>query len=103
MRLVNIGCGKNPINGFINYDNNIFLFLHKLPFLKSILEKFSFIPLGFIQLMEIATKKEIKYCNGSKRIPERIESVDLIYCCHMIEHLDHEETDNFFMECKLGC
>ena len=50
--------------------------------------------------MEIATKREIKYCNASKRIPERNESVDLIYCCHMIEHLDYEETNNFFMECK---
>jgi len=68
--------------------------------LKSILEKFSFIPPGFIQLMEIATKREIKYCDASKRIPERNESVDLIYCSHMIEHLDYEETNNFFMECK---
>ena len=50
--------------------------------------------------MEIATKREIKYCNASKRIPERNESVDLIYCCHMIEHLDYEETNYFFMECK---
>ena len=50
--------------------------------------------------MEIAIKREIKYCNASKRIPERNDSVDLIYCCHMVEHLDYEETNIFFMECK---
>ena len=50
--------------------------------------------------MEIATKREIKYCNASKRIPESNESVDLIYACHIVEHLDQEETSIFFNECN---
>ena len=50
--------------------------------------------------MEIATKREIKYCNASKRIPESNKSVDLIYACHVVEHLDQEETNKFFNECK---
>ena len=50
--------------------------------------------------MEIATKREIKYCNASKRIPESNESVDLIYACHIVEHLDQEETSKFFNECN---
>ena len=50
--------------------------------------------------MEIATKREIKYCNASKRIPENNESVDLIYACHIVEHLDQEEISKFFNECN---
>ena len=68
--------------------------------LKNILEKFSFIPSSIIRFMDIAAIKKIKYCNASKRIPESNKSVDLIYSCHMIEHLDQEETSKFFNECN---
>ena len=50
--------------------------------------------------MKVVKEKKIKYCNAYKRIPERDKSVDLIYICHMIEHLDQEETSNILQECK---
>ena len=45
--------------------------------------------------MEAAKKKKIRYCNASKRIPENDDSVDLIYSCHMIEHLDMPTLEHF--------
>ena len=65
-----------------------------------IFEKLSFIPSGFIHFMKVVKEKKIKYCNAYKRIPERDKSVDLIYVCHMVEHLDQEETSKFFNECR---
>jgi Uncharacterized protein conserved in bacteria len=50
--------------------------------------------------MKVVKEQKIKYCNAYKRIPERDKSVDLIYICHMIEHLDQEETSNILQECK---
>ena len=38
------------------------------------------------------------YCDASKRLPFKDASVDLIYSCHMLEHLDKNESNTFFDE-----
>jgi len=98
-RFINIGCGSNPIRGFINYDYNLFILFGKIPVINILIEYFKFIPKHFIDLMKLSKKNTIKYCNASKRIPELNNSVDLIYCCHMLEHLDKYETELFLNEC----
>lgn len=99
-RLINIGCGVNPIKGFVNYDHNVFIFLSKIPILIRLNKWFDFIPFGFIKFMGLVKKFNILYCDASKKIPEKNNSVDLIYSCHMIEHLDNKELKIFFKECE---
>ena len=95
---VHLGCGKNALDGFLNFDNNLFLLFKYIPFIENFLSHFNFIPKLFCEFIKISRKKNIKYCDASKKIPFQDYTVDLIYSCHMIEHLDHKETQVFFNE-----
>lgn len=41
----------------------------------------------------------IDLCNKFLNIPEKDESVSLIYCAHTLEHLDNKSCDRFLVEC----
>ena len=95
---VHLGCGKNALNGFLNFDNNLFLLFKYIPFIENFLSHFNFIPKWFCEFIKISREKNIKYCDASKKIPLKDSTVDLIYSCHMLEHLDQNETKVFFNE-----
>tara|TARA_B100000575_G_scaffold287070_1_gene284781 strand:+ start:200 stop:862 length:663 start_codon:yes stop_codon:yes gene_type:complete len=95
---VHLGCGKNALDGFLNFDNNLFLLFKFIPFIESLLSFFKFIPKWFCEFITISREKNIKYCDASKKIPFKDSTVDLIYSCHMLEHLDQNETKIFFSE-----
>lgn len=95
---LHIGCGKNALDGFINLDNNLFIFLKNIPYIENILSYLKFIPDWFPEFIKIVKEKKIKYCNAGKKIPFNNSSVDFIYSCHMLEHLDKEEAKVFFEE-----
>ena len=44
---VHLGCGKNALDGFLNFDNNLFLFFKFIPFIENFLSFFKFIPKCF--------------------------------------------------------
>ena len=100
MKLIQIGCGHNPLSGFQNYDSDLFLFFKYIPFSEKILSLFNFIPKAFIDFIILAKKHNIHYCDASKKIPLDDNSVELIYSCHMVEHLDWNESLSFFSESK---
>ena len=85
---VHLGCGKNALDGFLNFDNNLFLLFKYIPFIENFLSHFNFIPKWFCEFIKISREKNIKYCDASKKIPFKDSTVDLIYSCHMLEHLD---------------
>ena len=94
---VHLGCGKNALDGFLNFDNNLFLFFKFIPFIENFLSFFKFIPKWFCEFITISREKNIKYCDASKKIPFKDSTVDLIYTCHMLEHLDQNETKIAFL------
>jgi len=95
---IHLGCGKNALDGFFNFDNNVFLFFKFIPFIENFLGLFNFVPKWFCEFISISRQKNIKYCDVSKKIPFNDSTVDLIYSCHMLEHLDQNETKVFFNE-----
>ena len=95
---LHIGCGINALDGFINLDNNVFIFIKNIPFITNILSLLKFIPNWFTEFIKVAKEKNIQYCDVSKTIPFNNSSIDFIYSCHMLEHLDKEEANVFFDE-----
>jgi len=99
-RCINIGCGIHQINGWINYDFNVFIFFAKVSILRKILNRLKFIPDGYKEFMDQVIKENIHFANAGKHIPERDNSVNVIYSSHMLEHLDKEETIQFLKEAR---
>ena len=95
---INIGCGSHPINGWKNYDYNKFIFLAKIKPIYIFFKNLRFIPFGYKRFMETVINNNISYCNAGKHIPEKDNSVSILYSSHMLEHLDDKETDIFLKE-----
>ena len=58
LRYINIGCGSHPIQDWINYDYNKFIFFARIKILRYILNKLSFIPEGYKQFMYKVIKEK---------------------------------------------
>jgi len=99
-RFINVGCGAHPINGWINYDFNGFIFFAKVSILRKVLNRLKYIPDGYKEFMDQVIQENIHFANAGKHIPESDNSIDVIYSSHMLEHLDREETDVFLSESK---
>ena len=99
-RFINVGCGTHPINGWINYDFNVFIFFAKVSILRKVLNRLKYIPDGYKEFMDQVIQENIHFANAGKHIPERDNSVNVIYSSHMLEHLDREETDVFLSESR---
>ena len=99
-RYVNIGCGASPIQGWINYDFDKFIFFAKINMIRLLLKQFYFIPDDYKIFMDQVIKYDICFANAGEYIPEKDCSVDVLYSSHMLEHLDQSETDIFMKESK---
>lgn len=53
--------------------------------------------LNFIQIVRQAG---VKYSNAVKQIPAADNSAEVIYTCHMLEHLDRSEAKLFLIEAR---
>jgi predicted SAM-dependent methyltransferase len=100
LRRLNIGCGATPIPGWINYDNSLSVRLAELPPLVSLLKRLGLLSSMQINLISVVKQEGIKYANAVKRIPEPDHSVEVLYTCHMLEHLDCREVELFLKEAR---
>jgi len=96
---LNIGCGDRPTPGWTNYDNSLTLLLGKIPVLPSILMRLGIVTSRQLGFIAIGREWSIRYVDAAKRIPDDDCSVDRIYCCHMLEHLQRPEALRFLQEC----
>ena len=97
---INIGCGSNPTNGYINFDNSISIFIakfSKIARLGQILRLWGEAQAKFI---DFASTHDIRYANATRRIPVAGASAEVIYTSHMCEHLSRNELQKFLSECR---
>ncbi len=95
---INIGCGQTPTKGWYNYDNSWSVRLARMNIVSQIIEKFKLLSKPQMEFISCVKKENIKWADATKHIPERDESVDVVYSSHMLEHFDKEEVKKFLHE-----
>lgn len=95
---INVGCGKTPINGWVNYDNSFSLRLSKLPFIAQALYKLRLLSSSQYQFVQFSRASSIFHGDAIKGLPHADDSCDVVYSSHMIEHFDRQEAAIFLKE-----
>jgi SAM-dependent methyltransferase len=93
---VNLGSGTNTIEGWINIDKSWNIYLSKFPTVKRILYKLGVIPEGAFQA-DWKGKNVIRH-DVKKGLPFEDESVNFIYCSHLLEHLTRDDAKKVCQE-----
>lgn len=98
---INIGCGQTPTKGWRNFDNSLSLRLAHMPvWFSKLLNKIHLVKDSQYEFIKFAKENNIEYCDATKNIPVKSGSVDVLYSCHMIEHLDQKEAKFFLNEAR---
>jgi predicted SAM-dependent methyltransferase len=100
LKRLNVGCGTTPTPGWVNYDNSISIHLAGSPFLTSLMARLGLLSEQQKRFISIAKRNGIRYANSVKRIPEPDHSIEVLYTCHMLEHLDRREAALFLNEAR---
>ena len=98
MYRINIGCGSNPSEGWLNFDNTPAIKLANSPLKYRIAKLFGMLKKTHIENIEWNKKNKIKYADAAKSIPLPPNSVEAIYTSHMLEHLSREGAKSFLYE-----
>ena len=99
-RRANVGCGVAVTPGWHNFDNSLSVRLARWPLLSRLLAGLGL--LGDQQLEFIATARaqDIRWVNSVRAIPLPDDSLEVVYTCHMLEHLSREEARSFLAEAR---
>jgi len=96
---LNLGCGQAPTEGWLNYDNSPAVRLSRWPALAKALAATGLVSPGTAQFARFCRAADIRHADAC-RLPHAAGTVDAIYACHMIEHLDRDEAWRFVEECR---
>ena len=93
---INVGCGKTPTPGWTNYDNSLSVKLARRPVLAGFATRF-LLPQQ-ADYVRYARNGGVKWADATRHIPERDNSVEVVYSCHMLEHLTDAECAGYLRE-----
>ena len=88
---LNLGCGSQVVDEWINVDYALGAKLSKIPFFKLVNKK--------IKLFDLDWDNRIFLHDLTKKFPWEDESVDEIYSSHTLEHFSRTEGLKFLEEC----
>lgn len=94
MKKVNLGSGPSGKKGWINYDWGLLPFLNKYGLIKLA------VLLGFIDKSYLIKWPKILLVDIRKKLPLKDESVDFVYCSHVLEHFKPDIILNVLKESK---
>jgi len=97
---VNIGCGRTPTVGWLNFDNSPAIKLANSPLRYLIAKTFGLLDIAQIENVEWNKKNSIGFADATKSLPLKDASVDCIYTSHMVEHLSQDGVKNFLNDAK---
>ena len=93
---LNLGCGTNVLDGWINMDNSPSVHLSKFPLVRRLLFRW-----GTISKISFQTTwpKGVVWCDVNRGLPYPEGSVHKVYSSHMLEHLERKKGESFLREC----
>jgi len=91
---INLGCGPNGIDGWINYDWGLLPFINKFGLIDV------FIKLGMIGKNYKTKWPKFELVDIRKKWPLKNKSVDYIYCSHVLEHFEKYKTGEILKESR---
>jgi SAM-dependent methyltransferase len=92
---VNLGCGRRALPGWINYDSSIKIHVMKYRIVRRL---FYFFKIISKEDLESQWPRNVIRRDLRKGIPLKDNSVDYIYCSHMLEHLSLEDARKLIRE-----
>jgi len=92
---VNLGCGPSGIEGWLNYDWGILALLSKFVGLRKWLVKW-----GLLSKDYDKNWPELRLWDIRWKLPLKNNSIDYIYCSHVLEHVEYWRVLNILKECK---
>lgn len=97
---VNIGCGRTPTKGWLNFDNSPAIKLAKSPLKYNLAKAMGLLNKQQIKNIKWNREHNIHFADAIKSIPLETSSVDCIYTSHMVEHLSLKGVRSFLREVK---
>jgi ubiquinone/menaquinone biosynthesis C-methylase UbiE len=88
---LNLGCGSQVPNGWINVDYSLGARFAKIPLFSVLNRK--------IKLFELDWNEKIFLHNLTKQFPWNDFSIDIVYSSHTLEHFSKEDGRKFLAEC----
>jgi SAM-dependent methyltransferase len=88
---VNLGCGKQTIEGWVNVDYALGARFAKIPFFRLLNRK--------VRLFKVDWDPGILIHDLRRRFPFRDNTVDVIYASHCLEHFTKDQGVQFLREC----
>lgn len=91
MTKLNLGCGPQVLDGWVNVDYALGARLMKVPLFRSINRK--------LGIFDLDWNDKIFVHDLTKTFPWASASVDVVYSSHTLEHLSREDGRRFLSEC----
>jgi predicted SAM-dependent methyltransferase len=94
---LNLGCGLQCPEGWINVDSSFGVKIAKRPVLKKLIN--SLVPTKWGILPNISWPSNAIWMDITRPFKFKTNSIDYVYSSHTIEHLGYEEATFVFKEC----
>jgi len=99
MLRINVGCGRNPIPGWRNFDSSPSVPLARNAFLRGLASPF----LGKSQrdyIRWLRGDRAVEWGDGTKTLPVPDHQADVVYASHLLEHLTARQVESFLREAR---
>lgn len=95
---VNIGCGRSPTKGWLNFDNSPSIKLARSPLKFKLSRLLGLLYESQIENVNWNRKNKIHFADATKMLPLADSSVETLYSSHMFEHLSREGAEFFLKD-----
>jgi predicted SAM-dependent methyltransferase len=101
---INIGCGRAPTPGWINFDSSPSVLIAQSPLilpLSKALQRFKIFTADQAEFITFCRHNQILFGDALKGLPLPNNSCAIVYACHVLEHLHrYDEVPLFLRECR---